>query len=257
MLILGMRLPARTELEELAIRGGDIALRHFRKVEVERKPDRSLVTRADREVEAFLAAELSARMPDAGIIGEEGAAHAGVGPYRVVIDPIDGTSAFVAGLPTWCVCVGIMRDGAMVAGATYMPCTRDVYSAADGTAWWNGRELPPLGVPAQGYERFLVADSETHLRHRLTYRGKVRSFGSAAYHVVLVARGAAEAALLGRPHVWDLAAPGAVLAAVGGRYEYLEGGVVDLAAMLDGARAPRDVMAGTPETLASLRAGRI
>ncbi len=257
MLVPGMRLPSRTELEELAIQAGDIALRHFRKVEAERKPDRSVVTQADREVEAFLAAELQARMPDVGIIGEEGAAYAGVGPYRVVIDPIDGTAAFVAGLPTWCVCVGMLRDGEMVAGATYMPCTRDVYSAADGTAWWNGRQLPTLAAETDGRERFLVADSEIHLRRRLTYRGKVRSFGSAAYHVVLVARGAAEAALLGRPHVWDLAAPGAVLAAVGGRYEYLDGGVVDLVSLLDGARAPRDVMAGTPAALAALRAGRM
>jgi fructose-1,6-bisphosphatase/inositol monophosphatase family enzyme len=253
-----MRLPSRTELEELVIQAGDIALRHFRRVEAERKPDQSVVTRADREVEAFLATEMAARMPDAGILGEEGAAAAGVGPYRVVIDPIDGTSAFVAGLPTWCVCVGIMRDGEPVAGANYMPCTRDLYGAAEGTAWWNGRQLVPLvAAPADGPERFLVADSEIHLRRRLTYRGKVRSFGSAAYHVLLVARGAAEAAVLGRPHVWDLAAPGAVLAAVGGRYEYLDGGAVDLAALLDGSRAPRDVMAGMPEALASLRAGRI
>ena len=252
-----MRLPSRTELEELVIQAGDIALRHFRKVEAERKPDRSVVTQADREVEAFLASEMAVRMPEAGILGEEGAAYAGVGPYRVVIDPIDGTSAFVAGLPTWCVCLGIMRDGEPVAGANYMPCTRDLYGAADGTAWWNGRRLEPLGSMADGRERFLVADSEIHLRRRLTYRGKVRSFGSAAYHVVLVARGAAEAAVLGRPHVWDLAAPGAVLAAVGGCYEYLDGGGVDLASLLDGARAPRDVMAGTPEALASLRAGRL
>jgi len=251
-----MRLPSRTELEELAIQAGDIALRHFRKVEAERKPDRSVVTQADREVEAFLAAELAERMPDAGIIGEEGASYAGVGPYRVVIDPIDGTSAFVAGLPTWCVCIGILRDGEPVAGANYMPCTRDLFAAADGAAWWNGRHLEPLAA-ARDAERFLVADSEIHLRQRLTYRGKVRSFGSAAYHVVLVARGVAEAALLGRPHVWDLAAPGAVLAAVGGRYEFLDGGVLDLATLLDGSRAPRDVMAGTPEMLASLRAGRI
>ena len=254
MLTPAMRLPSRTELEELTIQAGDIALRHYCQVEAERKPDRSLVTQADREVEAFLAAELQARMPDAGIIGEEGAAHAGIGPYRVVIDPIDGTSAFVAGLPTWCVCVGILRGGEMVGGATYMPCTRDLYSAVDGIAWWNGRQLAPLGAPAGAPERFLVADSEIHLRHRLTYRGKVRSFGSAAYHVVLVARGAAEAALLGRPHVWDLAAPGAVLAAVGGRYEYLDGGVLDLTSMLDGSRAPRDVMAGTPQVLETLRA---
>jgi len=252
-----MRLPSRTELEELVIQAGDIALRHFRKVEAERKPDRSVVTQADREVEAFLATEMAARMPDAGILGEEGAASAGVGPYRVVIDPIDGTSAFVAGLPTWCVCLGIMRDGEPVAGANYMPCTRDLYAAADGTAWWNGRQLAPLVSGTDGHERFLVADSEIHLRRRLTYRGKVRSFGSAAYHVVLVARGAAEAAVLGRPHVWDLAAPGAVLAAVGGRYEDLDGGIVDLASLLDGSRAPRDVVAGTPEALASLRAGRI
>lgn len=257
MLAGGMRLPSRTELEELVIQAGDIALRHFRKVEAERKPDRSVVTQADREVEAFLAAELAAWMPDAGILGEEGAAAAGVGPYRVVIDPIDGTSAFVAGLPTWCVCVGILRDGDPVAGATYMPCTRDVYGAADGTAWWNGRQLAPLASTSDGSERFLVADSEIHLRRRLAYRGKVRSFGSAAYHVVLVARGAAEAAVLGRPHVWDLAAPGAALTAVGGGYEYLDGGVVDLASLLDGSRAPRDVIAGTPERLASLRAGRI
>jgi fructose-1,6-bisphosphatase/inositol monophosphatase family enzyme len=141
----------------------------------------------------------------------------------------------------------------MVAGATYMPCTRELYSAAEGTGWWSGRQLPRLGA-ADARERFLVADSEIHLRHRITYRGKVRSFGSAAYHVALVARGAAEAALLGRPHVWDLAAPGAVLAAVGGRYEYLDGGVLDLASMLDGSRAPRDVVAGTPQALDTLRA---
>ena len=257
MLVGGMRLPSRTELEELAIQAGDIALRHFRKVEAERKPDRSVVTQADREVEAFLAAELATRMPDAGILGEEGASYAGVGPYRVVIDPIDGTSAFVAGLPTWCVCLGILHDGEPVAGANYMPCTRDLYAASDGSAWWNGRQLESLATTPLEGERFLVADSEIHLRQRLAYRGKVRSFGSAAYHVVLVARGAAEAALLGRPHVWDLAAPGAVLAAVGGRYEYLDGGVVDLAELLDGSRAPRDVMAGTPEALASLREGRI
>jgi len=257
MLVGGMRLPSRTELEELAIQAGDIALRHFRKVEAERKPDRSVVTQADREVEAFLAAELATRMPDAGILGEEGASYAGVGPYRVVIDPIDGTSAFVAGLPTWCVCLGILRDGEPVAGANYMPCTRDLYAASDGSAWWNGRQLESLATTPLEGERFLAVDSEIHLRQRLAYRGKVRSFGSAAYHVVLVARGAAEAALLGRPHVWDLAAPGAVLAAVGGRYEYLDGGVVDLAELLDGSRAPRDVMAGTPEALASLREGRI
>lgn len=247
----------RTELEELARRGGELALRHFRRVEAERKADRSLVTQADRDVEAFLARELGASMPDAEIIGEEGASRTGRGPYRVVIDPIDGTSAFVAGLPTWCVCIGILRNGDAVAGVTYLPCTGDMYSAAEGSAWWNGRPLEPLAGAREVAERFLVADSEVHLRRRLAYRGKVRSFGSTAYHVALVARGAAEAALLGRPRLWDIAAPGAVLAATGARYEFVDGGVLDLAALTDGSRPPKDVIAGTPEVLAALRAGRL
>jgi myo-inositol-1(or 4)-monophosphatase len=252
-----MPVPPLRELEGLARRAGDMALRYFRKVEAEHKADRSVVTRADREVEAFLAAELGARLPEAAIIGEEGASRPGRGPYRIVIDPIDGTSAFVAGLPTWCVCIGILRGGEPVAGVSWVPCTQDMYSAAEGVAWWNGRRLTPLGPVRGAEERFLAADSEIHRRRRLVYRGKVRSFGSAAYHVALVARGAAEAAVLGRPRVWDLAGPGAVLAAVGGRYEFLDGGVLELDGLLDGSRAPRDVMAGSPPTLARLRAGRL
>src|SRR5262245_28181087 len=60
----------REELVACVTRAGEIALGHFRKVSAERKPDRTLVTRADREVEAFLAAELGPRLPEAGILGE-------------------------------------------------------------------------------------------------------------------------------------------------------------------------------------------
>src|SRR5207245_342687 len=97
----GMSLPSRAELEAIAARAGARALRHFRRVTAERKADRTLVTAADREVEAALVAELGALLPDAGILGEEGAAREGRGPYRIVLDPIDGTAAFVAGLGTW------------------------------------------------------------------------------------------------------------------------------------------------------------
>src|SRR2546428_13838657 len=102
--------PSRTELEAIAARAGALALAHFRRVTPERKADRTLVTAADREVEAALVAELGALLPDAGILGEEGAAREGRGPYRIVLDPIDGTAAFVAGLGTWCVCIGILEE---------------------------------------------------------------------------------------------------------------------------------------------------
>jgi len=241
------------ELEAVAVRAGALALRHFRQVAVERKADRSVVTAADREVERFLVDELGARMPDAGIIGEEGAARPARGPDRLVIDPIDGTAAFVAGLPTWCVCIGILRGAEPVAGVVHVPCTGDVFSAVDGAAWWNDRRLPPLGPEPPPGDPFVVADGKAHFRRRIGYRGKIRSFGSGAYHVVLAARGAAEVALLGHARVWDLAAPGAMLHATGGRYEYLGGGEVDLDALGDGRPVPDEVLAGRPEAIARLR----
>ncbi len=244
-----MGLPSRADLEALATRAGAIALRHFRRATPERKADRTLVTAADREVEAFLADEVSALVPGAGILGEEGAAREAAGPYTVVIDPIDGTSAFVAGLPTWCVCVGIMEGAVPVAGVVHLPASGETYAAVGGRAWWNGQPLPPLGDEAAGGDRFIVVHSKSHVRHRIRYRGNVRSLGSSAYHLALVARGAADVALIGRAHLWDLAAPAAALAAVGGTVRYLRGGAVDLAALADGRRSPDCVVAGAPARL--------
>jgi myo-inositol-1(or 4)-monophosphatase len=246
-----MRLPPRADLEEIARRAGAIALSHFGRVAAERKADRSVVTRADREVEDYLVGALGSLLPDAAIVGEEGTARAGRGAARIVIDPIDGTAGFVAGLPTWCICVGILEGAVPVAGVVHLPCAAETYTALQGSVWMNGIPLSPLGTQPEG-DRFLVTHAKAHLRHAITYPGKVRSLGSTAYHVALVARGVAEAALVGRAHLWDLAAPGALLVALGGRYEYLSGGPVDLAALAD-QRASADVIAGTPAALRALR----
>src|SRR5262249_53322600 len=82
--------------------------------------------------------------------------------------------------------------------------------------------------------------------HQLRGMSKLRSLGSAAYHVVLVARGVARAALLGNVRVWDLGAAGAVLGAVGGGFEFLDGGRVPPGTLLDGPRASRDGPAAQP-----------
>jgi len=247
-------MPSRQDLEAIARRAGGLALARFRHVAAERKADRTLVTAADREVEALLVSELTALDPDAGILGEEGAHREGRASYRYVIDPIDGTSAFVAGLGTWCICIGVLEGARPIAGVVYVPRLDETYSAVAGSAYLNGTVLPPLADEPSAGDQFIVAHARAQARHRIAYPGKIRSFGSSAYHVVLVARGAAEAGVIGRAHVWDLVAPGAVLEAVGGCYEYVGGGVVDLAALGDGRRAPDPVLAGTPATLAVLRA---
>jgi myo-inositol-1(or 4)-monophosphatase len=254
----GRRVPSRRALERIGEAAGAIALRYFRRVVAERKADQTLVTRADREVERWIVRAIGTLMPGAAIVGEEGTARPGTSPgaLAVVIDPIDGTAAFVAGLPTWCVCIGILRGDRPVAGVVHLPCSGETYSAVGGTAWWNGQRLRRLTIRrarAGEGDRFVVAHAKAHRRHAVAYPGKVRSLGSTAYHVVLVARGVAEAALLGEAHVWDLAAPGAVLAAVGGRYEYAGGGRVALDALRDGRHAPDEILAGSAAAIRRLR----
>ena len=114
-----MEGPSRGELEAVALRAGMLALARFRRVAAERKADHTLVTDADREVERHVVGELVARFPDVGVLGEEGTVREGTvregrGALRIVIDPIDGTAAFVAGLPLWAVCIGVQIGRAHV-----------------------------------------------------------------------------------------------------------------------------------------------
>jgi myo-inositol-1(or 4)-monophosphatase len=247
-----MPVPPRSALEAVAVEAGVLALGHFRRVTPERKADRTLVTQADREVEAFVVPRLGALFPEAAITSEEGATRAGNGRWRIVLDPIDGTAAFVAGLPTWCVSIGVLDGGRAVAGVIHVPCAGETYAAVEGVAWWNDVRLPRLSSAPPDGDAFVCVHAKAHLRHRLSYRGKVRSLGSSAYHAALVARGAAEAALLGRVYVWDLAAAAALLDAVGGALRYVSGAPVDLARLETGERAPEDVVAGSPQRLDAL-----
>lgn len=246
-----MPLPTRQQFAAIAERAGGVALDSFRRVLPERKPDRTLVTAADRAVEALLVDDLRQLMPDAGVLGEEGARRASGDGTHLVIDPIDGTAAFVAGLPTWCICIGVMRGLEPVAGVVHLPLTGETFVAVEGQAWVNDVPLPPLGGRDAG-DPFVVAHAKVHVRHRLTYPGKIRSLGSTAYHLMLVARGVAEAALLGRVQVWDLVGPLAILHAVGGEARTFDGRPLDFAPMLAGQPLPDYAVAAPRDRLAEL-----
>ena len=248
-------MPSMSALVPIVTAAGEIARTYFQNVVAERKADRTLVTAADRAVEEFLVARIPAAAPGVRILGEEfGATSSGDGGCTLTIDPIDGTSAFVAGLPTWCVTVGLVWDGRAVGGITHLPMTGETYVAESGEAHWNGRVIPAGRRPAGEGDPFILTHSDFHRSSRsaIRFRGKVRALGSTAYHMALVARGAALAALLGRARIWDLAAGAALLAAVGGEICYLSGAPVDLRALLGGERAPDYVVAAAPGTLAEI-----
>jgi myo-inositol-1(or 4)-monophosphatase len=230
------------------VEAGELARSFFRNVTAERKADHTLVTAADRAVEEFLRPRVQALLPGVRILGEEFGATGGgrEDEYTLTLDPIDGTAAFISGLPTWCVTIGLVRHGTAVGGITYLPMTGETYLANDDVAEWNGRVLPKDARPTGDGDLFMLTHSDYHRGEAKRFPGKIRSLGSTAYHMALVARGAAVAAVLGRPRIWDLAAGAAMLRAIGGTLRYRSGATVELAALLGGERAPDHLVAAAP-----------
>lgn len=125
---------------------GELALRLYSggaAARTQRKPDRSPVTEADQLVERKLLEFLSQRYPDARTWGEEtGSDDAITTGLRFLVDPIDGTRAFVRGLPTWSILLGLEFDGEPVLGMALMPASGDLFVGAKGHgATMNGRPL--------------------------------------------------------------------------------------------------------------------
>jgi len=102
------------------------------------------VTAADRDAEIAIRAVLSSRFPDHGIIGEEWDPKASAGEYDWIVDPIDGTRAFISGVPVWGTLIGLMHRGRAVAGLMAQPFTGEVYLGLPGTAIYQrgGVTLP-------------------------------------------------------------------------------------------------------------------
>jgi len=133
-----------TELEALIAivrQAGELALSFYGRVVPSEKPDRSFVTEADKAVEEFLRSELGKHFPSVEVLGEE--VEQGVEKSVAwVVDPIDGTANFVAGVPIWAVCVGLVEDGTPTLGAVYYPAFGELYAAQQGKgAWLNGNPI--------------------------------------------------------------------------------------------------------------------
>ncbi|MEM7434648.1 MAG: inositol monophosphatase family protein [Myxococcota bacterium] len=118
---------------DVVVLAGDTARKHFQQgVVAETKPDRSPVTKADRETEQAIRDAVLQRYPDAEFFGEETGRHGNNAGLRFIVDPIDGTRAFVRGLPTWSVLVGIEAHGRPVVGIAYMPASHDLFVGVAG-----------------------------------------------------------------------------------------------------------------------------
>jgi inositol-phosphate phosphatase / L-galactose 1-phosphate phosphatase / histidinol-phosphatase len=119
----------------LADAAGAIARRYFHQpVDVETKPDRTPVTAADREAEATMRAAIEQRFPDDGILGEEFGAVRADAPRVWVLDPIDGTASFIAGIPLFGILIALVNDGTPALGIIEQPISRERWLGAAGQA---------------------------------------------------------------------------------------------------------------------------
>ena len=138
---------------------GDAALTYFQQLDtltIEHKGHQDLVSEADRNVELIIRDRLSAAFAEDAIVGEEHDTVVGTSGYTWVIDPIDGTSNFLAGIPAWVVVLACVHEAQTVIGVIYDPVHDELYWATRGEgAFRDGRALavsqsPGLGLGSVG-----------------------------------------------------------------------------------------------------------
>jgi myo-inositol-1(or 4)-monophosphatase len=199
-----------------------------RALRVDRKAGGDPVTEADRAVDAALRAVLV--RPGEGWLSEETADDpARLGAVRVwIVDPLDGTREFVAGIPEWCVSVGLVEDGKPVAGGILNPVTGELVLGAAGIGVQaNGAPVAPARREELSGAVVLASRSETNRGEWRRFAGApfiVRPVGSVAYKLALVAVGLADATWTLVPkHEWDVAAGVALVLAAGGEVALPDG----------------------------------
>jgi len=223
----------------------EIALGYWHNVSATFKADRTYVTQADREIETLLTARIRVAHPDHALIGEEGA-RAGVresAAYTWAVDPIDGTRAFVQGLPGWGIAIGLLCRGEPYRGLFCMPALDDwIYTTNDGTPCWNGHTLGDSLRSEWDDQSYLAVSSSTHYHYRIEVR-RTRALGSVEANMAYLARGSALGAFLRKAAIWDLAAGAAVLLRLGAQMRHLSGQAVDWPALLDGRYIQEPILA--------------
>jgi myo-inositol-1(or 4)-monophosphatase len=215
-----------------------IALEYFGKATASMKEDKTYVTEADKSIEKLLRAKLPRLIAGSVAIGEEtvidaaAALEASKKEWVWVIDPIDGTSSFIDGIPTFCISVGLLRSGKPYAGVLRFPVTGDMYSAARGAgAFYNGQRLKISASTPLRFEAPLCTTSKSHLHFTISYPGRTRDVGSLASHVAQVSRGIAIGALC-TGHIWDYVGTAAILLEAGGELRYIDGKPINWGAVV-------------------------
>ncbi len=178
-------------------------------------PNSNPVSEVDRAVEEFIRAELAREYPGHGVIGEEGVTVPSGEGITWVIDPVDGTTNYINGVPLFASSIGVLKDGWPLAGAIWCVSTHavrpGVYHAHRGSTLHF--DSAPFQRRAAGAWRGLAA--EPGRAPEFASHWDTRVFGSATLECAFVAAGLLRLAYVTRPSLWDAAAALALLEAAG------------------------------------------
>jgi histidinol-phosphatase len=224
--------------QRAALVGAGVALKHFAALADlprELKADGSIVTAADRAVEAAIREVLAAARPEDAVLGEEAGETLGVAAdRRWIIDPIDGTRLFVAGDDRWLVLIGLEERGEIVTGVAAHPAQGSIWWATRGGGAFEGRVVggrvvadtpiraggsssslagSRVGIVPEDWGRDLVAP--------LVALAPPRPWG--IHPALMVARGELDLAVQTGGQIWDFAATSLIVTEAGGSYSGLSG----------------------------------
>ncbi len=189
----------------------------------------NLVTEMDRRSEEHLISAIRTRYPQHAILSEEAGAIAGeAGQPEWIIDPLDGTTNYVHGLPYFCVAVALRMGEQLQAGLVYHPCVDELYSAERGQgAFLNGNPLRVSqtsvlddALLATGFPSDLSRAPDTNVEHFLALMPKsqaIRRLGSASLDLCSVAAGRLDGLWQPTMLVWDVAPGALIVEEAGGR----------------------------------------
>jgi myo-inositol-1(or 4)-monophosphatase len=193
-----------------------------------KESNRDVVTELDLAIEEYLKKELS--VSGHYIIGEETGVADNLDSLMKkpvwFLDPIDGTTNFISGIPLYCISAGLVADFDFVAGAVILPALKEIYFIAEGSAYMNGKSLKVhscdlknalTGMAFSGYsndKKKRSKEYETFGQLNDLSRGCLRT-GSAAINICYVAAGRLNAVLGIKNKIWDVAGAIAIAAAAG------------------------------------------
>ncbi len=229
--------PTLNVMIRAARKAGRSLVRDFGEVEnlqVSVKGAGDFVTAADRKAEEILREELLGARPNYGWLGEETGETPGKDPTRRwIVDPLDGTTNFLHGLPHWAVSIALEHKGKLVAGVVFDPAKDEIFVAEQGQgAWLNDRRarvsarrdmgaaIFATGVPYG--DKTTLPDTLRDLARLMPRTAGVRRFGAASLDLAYVAVGRYDGFWERELHPWDMAAGIVILREAGGMVTALE-----------------------------------